>query len=265
MKKLSIITINYNNLKGLRKTRGSILSQSFSNYEWIVVDGGSDDGGKDFILEHQKEMAWWCSERDEGIYNAQNKGIARATGEYLLFLNAGDTLLADDTLEQVFACASDADVVYGDWIEQKKCGQKKVCTAPESIDYYLFAMRPICHQAAFIRTSLLKQSPYDETYRICSDWAKWVDLSRQGCKFQHIPIAVCLYVRDGISYHAVRQKEEEHKRILSEFYPKELADVLSTLIEKNNHRLRVVRRLIWLSSCLLFALLVLLFWVFFGT
>ncbi len=126
-------------------------------------------------------------------------------------------------------------------------------------------MRPICHQAAFIRTSLLKQSPYDETYRICSDWAKWVELSRQGCKFQHIPIAVCLYLRDGISYHAVRQKEEEHKRILSEFYPKELADVLSTLIEKNNHRLRVVRRLIWLSSCLLFALLVLLFWVFFGT
>ena len=117
MKRLSIITVNHNDLAGLRKTRDSILSQTFQDFEWIVVDGDSTDGGKDFIQEHQEEMAWWCSEQDNGIYNAMNKGIEHAQGEYLLFLNSGDTLSAPDTLKEVFRTEPDADVVYGDWTE----------------------------------------------------------------------------------------------------------------------------------------------------
>ena len=261
MCKLSIVTINYNNLCGLKKTYKSVASQSFHDYEWIVVDGGSTDGSEKFIREHRSETAWWCSEKDGGIYNAQNKGITHAQGEYVLFLNSGDSLLSSDTIENIFSVASDADVIYGDWVERKKYSLKKRCHSPNAVNYYYFATRPICHQASFIRTSLLKQSPYDESYRICADWAKWVELSNQGYKFQHIPINVCFYMRDGISYHAVKQKRQEYKRILNEFYPSELAEVMWAQSNRIRQRLKIIQRLIWLASTLLLTLIVLLVWI----
>ena len=88
--KFSIVTINYNNLAGLKKTRESIISQTCKNYEWIVIDGGSTDGAKEFLQEHSNEMSYWCSEKDKGVYNAQNKGIALAKGDYMICMNSGD-------------------------------------------------------------------------------------------------------------------------------------------------------------------------------
>ena len=261
MKKLSIITINYNNLAGLRKTRDSILSQTFRDFEWLVVDGGSTDGGKDYIQEHQAEMAWWCSERDNGIFNAQNKGIEHAQGEYLLFLNSGDTLSAPDTLKDVFSKPFDADVVYGDWTEALPRRPKKQCHSPEKVNYYTFASRPLCHQTAFIRASLLKQSPYDETYHICADWAKWLELSKQGCTFRHIPVTVCHFVLGGFSYRSVKERRLEHERALKEFYPADLAEVFSVLTDKVAKRLIVIRRLVWLSSILLLTTVALAIWI----
>lgn len=257
MRRLSIITINYNNIDGLRRTYDSIVSQSFHDYEWIVVDGGSTDGSKDFIFEHQSDVTWWCSERDGGIYNAQNKGLNHAAGEYLLFLNSGDTLLTPYVLEEVFSCTLDADVVYGDWYEKKSFSlcNKSRCY-PGIANYFRFATCPLCHQATFIRGSVLRKSPYDETYRICADWAKWVELSKSGCSFQHIPVKICLYLRDGISYRAIKQKRQEHKRIIGDFYPMELAEILWSLMEKNNKRLRTIRRLIWVCSLLCITILI---------
>ena len=262
MKKLSIITVNRNNAKGLRATYRSIKAQTFADYEWLVVDGASTDGSKDFLLEHQAETAWWCSEPDGGIYNAMNKGILHATGKYLLFLNSGDTLFEPTTLEKVFGTTPDADVVYGDWREIQPMRLPKTCHSPSHVSYHYFATRPLCHQTAFIRTSLLKQSPYDEAYRICADWAKWVELSRKGCSFRHVPITVSNYMRNGISYRAKTQLQEEHRRILYTFYDKDEADVIEALLRKTDRRLRVIRRLAWLASFLLLALLILLFRMF---
>lgn len=259
MKTFSIITINFNNVRGLRKTYQSIAEQTFRNFEWIVIDGGSTDGSKDFLLQHQEEMAWCCSEPDGGIYNAMNKGIEHANGKYLLFMNSGDTLFEPTTLEKVSNKTPDADVLYGDWREIQPMRLRKMRHPPMHVNYHYFATRPICHQTAFIRTSLLKQSPYDETYRICADWAKWVELSRDGRSFLYVPITVCNYRRDGISYRAKSQLQEEHKRILREFYDKDEAEVVETLLAKLDKRLRVIRRLIWLASLLLIAFLVLLF------
>lgn len=261
MKKLSIITINYNNIAGLRRTRDSILSQTFRDYEWIVIDGGSTDGGKDFIREHQKEIAWWCSEQDSGIYNAMNKGIKHAEGEYTLFLNSGDTLFAPNTLKEVFSKALDADVVYGDWTEALPGHPKKKCHSPENVNFYSFASRPLCHQTAYIRTCLLKQSPYDETYHICADWAKWLELSRRGCTFQHIPVTVCHFVLGGFSYRAIKDRRKEQERLLREFYPTDLAEVFSVLTEKLSKRLTIIRRLIWLSSIFLLIIIILVIWI----
>ena len=253
MKRLSIITVSYNDVAGLRKTRDSILSQTFRDFEWIVVDGGSTDGSKDFLSEHQAEMAWWCSQQDSGIYNAMNKGIGHAEGEYILFLNSGDTLYAPDTLSEVFGRTLSADVVYGDWTEALPGHPAKKCHSPEKVNFYSFSLRPLCHQTAFVRASLLKQSPYDETYRICADWAKWLELSRDGCTFEHIPVTICHFVLGGLSYRSVKERRQEQERLLREFYPAELAEVLVMLTGKVARRLKVIRRLVWLSSLLLFA------------
>ena len=261
MKRLSIITVNWNDIAGLRQTRESICSQTFRDFEWIVVDGGSTDGGKDYIVQHQEEMAWWCSEKDSGIYSAMNKGIQHAEGEYVLFLNSGDTLSAPNTLKEVFDGAMDADVVYGDWTEALPRHPKKKCHSPEKVNYYTFASRPLCHQTAFIRTSLLKQSPYDETYRICADWAKWLELSKEGCTFQHIPVTICHYVLGGFSYRAVKERRQEQERLLQEFYPADLAEVFSVLTGKVAKRLKVIRRLVWLCSILMLSTIILAVWI----
>lgn len=261
MKKLSIITVTYNNLAGLRRTRDSIHSQTFRDFEWIVVDGGSTDGGKNFIWEHQEEIAWWCSEQDNGIYNAMNKGIEHAEGEYIMFLNSGDILIAPDTLNEVFCKALNADIVYGDWTEALPKHPKKKCHSPEKVNYYTFASRPLCHQTAFIRTTLLKQSPYDETYRICADWAKWLELSKKGCTFQHIPVTVSHFVLGGFSYRAVKEKRLEQERILREFYPADLAEVFSVLTGKVARRLTIIRRLVWLNSIFLLIIIILIIWI----
>lgn len=260
MKKLSIITINYNDVKGLRATQKSIAEQTFRDFEWLVVDGESTDGSKGFLAEHEAETAWCCSEPDGGIYNAMNKGIQHADGEYLLFLNSGDTLFEATTLERVFSKTPDADVVYGDWKEIQPLRFPKMRHAPKHVSYYYFATRPLCHQAAFIRASLLKQAPYDETYAICADWAKWVELSRDGRSFLHLPVTVCNYRRDGISYHAKEQLREEHRRILYAFYNRDEAEVFETLSGKLDRRLSAIRRLVWTVTFLLLALVVFLVW-----
>ena len=102
MSKISIITINYNDLKGLQKTFNSVVNQSNKDFEYIVIDGGSSDGGKEFLEQNSDKLAYWISEKDSGVYNAMNKGIKAAKGEYLLFLNSGDFLVDDNVIEKVF-------------------------------------------------------------------------------------------------------------------------------------------------------------------
>lgn len=109
--KLSIITVKLNNRDGLKRTIDSVVSQTFTDYEWIVIDGGSTDGSRELIEQYQDHFAYWCSEPDKGIYNAMNKGIAHAKGEWLQFLNSGDVLYSNNTLASVFSSKYDADVL----------------------------------------------------------------------------------------------------------------------------------------------------------
>ena len=102
MKKLTIITINFNHKEGLKRTIDSIVNQTFIGYEWIVVDGGSTDGSKELIEQYKDHFAWWCSEPDKGVYNAMNKGISHATGEALprLYISSGEVSPAERTWSQ---------------------------------------------------------------------------------------------------------------------------------------------------------------------
>ena len=114
MKKLSIITINRNNSAGLHKTIESVVSQTFTDYEYIIIDGASTDGSVDIIKQYANKITSWVSEPDKGIYNAMNKGILKATGEYLLFLNSGDSLHTYNVLNEIFRKEINSKIILGD-------------------------------------------------------------------------------------------------------------------------------------------------------
>lgn len=208
--RLSIITINYNNLEGLKRTYDSVVCQTFNDYEWIVIDGGSTDGSREFIEQHQDKFAYWCSELDKGIYNAMNKGTAKAKGEYLNFMNSGDTFLLDSILEEVFEQSYKEDILYGDWMQVYN-NHRKLITYPKEANIWNLYCMTINQQAMFVRRTLLRKRGFDESFRIQGDRHRWILASLDGCSFRHIGIAVSCYYMDGISQQGIRLPEEENK------------------------------------------------------
>lgn len=180
----SIITINYNNKKGLQKTIDSVLSQTFRKFEWIIIDGGSSDESKELIERYQDHVHYWCSEPDKGVYNAMNKGISHARGEYLIFMNSGDCFYEPSTLEKVSHTVLVDDIIYGDALRIN--GNTEVeWQFPHHVDIRFLYTDNICHQAMFIKTSLLKEEGYDESYELYGDWARWLKIANGGGTFKY--------------------------------------------------------------------------------
>lgn len=261
---VSIVTITYNNLEGLRQTANSILSQTFTRYEWIVIDGKSNDGTREYLEENSQYCSYWCSEKDEGVYDAQNKGILHAKGGYIIFMNSGDTFYDEHVLENVFSKVRISDILYGNWTQVFDNGTTKAIQPEQNITYPWFYSNNICHQAMFIKTELLKNSPYDLSYRLYADWAKWAELSRQGKIFEYIPLNICYFKMGGISCKSESENLKEYKRICAEYYPGSLQKMAelynpSMMIEtttnyslkKRKKHLKTIRILIVVSSVLL--------------
>lgn len=222
--KLSIITITYNDLNGLRNTYRSIKAQTFRDYEWIVIDGGSADGTRKFLQEHSAEIAFWCSEMDNGVYNAQNKGTNHANGEYSIYMNSGDTFHADDVLENIFRDETDADIIYGNWNFIYDDGKELELSAPEAVDMTFFYELNICHQAMLVRTAAVLRRPYDESLKIYADWDEWLSLYTQGLKFEWRDVIICDFLFGGLSTDETSASLKEERRreieILHErYYP----------------------------------------------
>jgi len=170
--KLSIITINYNDKEGLRKTIQSVLSQTFTDYEYLIIDGGSTDGSLDVIKEYEDKITYWISEKDNGIYNAMNKGIVKSKGEYLQFLNSGDYLVNDAVFENMIAGLPECDMAYGNCVLVFPDGKTKTEYPNESgITFETFFRATINHQSAFFNRKLFdKYGLYDEQLKLASDW-----------------------------------------------------------------------------------------------
>jgi len=206
--KISIVTINYNNLSGLKKTRDSVISQTYKDYEWIVIDGGSTDGAKEFLQEHSSEMSYWCSERDKGVYNALNKGTQHVTGDYIICMNSGDFFYDEYVLEHVCGEKLTADVVYGDWVQLYEDGHTNNLYGPKTFSLHFICKWNLSHQAIFARADIMKNSPYDERYDVIADWAKWVELTLKKCTFQYVPYNICYFAMGGLSCTSNRIDEE---------------------------------------------------------
>ena len=225
-KKLSIITINLNNLEGLKKTLQSVLSQTYQDFEYIVIDGGSTDGSKELIEQYQDKISYWVSEPDSGIYNAMNKGIKQANGEYLLFLNGDDYLIDNSVLQRISHHLEDKDLIYFD-IYYGHNNNLKMATYPDKLSFYFFYTGTICHQAVFFKKGLFtKFGLYDEQLKIVSDW-KFIMLSivKYHASYKHVSDVFCVFDNRGISstidgngqFNKIHY-EERQQVIMSEFF-----------------------------------------------
>lgn len=176
--RLSIITVNLNNLDGLRATVQSVVSQSFEDFEFIIIDGGSYDGSVEWIKESSLvyPKIIWISEKDTGVFNAMNKGIKMSTGDYLLFLNSGDYLVDNEVLNHVFSVETNSDILLGRLRISKNGHQVSFLDPLSRYSLKYFISNSIAHQAAFIRRELFyRLGLYQEDFKFIGDWAFFVD------------------------------------------------------------------------------------------
>jgi glycosyltransferase involved in cell wall biosynthesis len=198
---LSIITINYNDYPGLKRTMESVFSQTFKQFEYIVIDGGSTDESKDIIMQHQDQLYYWVSEKDNGIFNAMNKGIKQAKGDYLLFLNSGDHLYDDTVLSKVFDKEFKEDIIYGNVVWEPATPHSDG-VFPDALTFEYFVTYSLPHQASFIRRSLFETvGLYDENYKIIPDWLFFVlAIYKFNCSYKHINELISVCNTEGLSF-----------------------------------------------------------------
>lgn len=234
---LSIITINLNNNRGLQKTLLSIGQQNSISYEHIIIDGDSNDESKETIFQYASRtphLTYWISEKDNGVYSAMNKGIAQASGEYLLFLNSGD-YLEPNILNQIKNQLTGEDIIYGDLFFISKIGDRRLHTFPDTPPTAARVISPdffLPHPASFIKRSLFKDEKYTEHYKIISDWEFWVKkILFDNCTTKHIPISISNFVDGGLSSVTENQVliYQERENVLQKLFPPKVLDSLKKL------------------------------------
>ena len=217
---LSVITVVYNNAADIRRTLLSVLNQTYSHIEYIVIDGASTDGTVGIIKEYESRLAVFVSEKDKGIYDAMNKGLSKATGDYVLFMNSGDELYAPDTVETVFATAPGADIYYGETEMINSAGQslgRRRHKAPEKLNLYSFKYgMSVSHQAIYIRRNLAVQ--YDPQYQLSADIDWILRALKQAKKVVRVQGYVAKYLVGGMSKKRHRQSLVERFNIMRRYY-----------------------------------------------
>ncbi len=231
MPKISIITVNKDNAVGLKRTINSVVNQTYTDYEWIIIDAASKDESVDLIQQHKHHLSYWVSELDNGIYAGMNKGLMRATGEYLLFLNSGDSFVDNKVLQKIGETSLVADIVLG---KVNICSDEQgVIQKDYTIPYldltlfslYLYGMP---HQASLIKRKLFEECGlYDENCKVYADWKFFVDvLILKNKTLQHIPITIANYDATGISSANTNINKQclqrEHQEIFKDLIPERI-------------------------------------------
>lgn len=191
---ISVVTVCYNAVAVIEATILNIIGQTYSNIEYIIIDGGSADGTVDIIKRYEQKVSCWVSEPDKGIYDAMNKGIARSAGEWVHFLNAGDaysnTHALEDYMGLFYERRVEADVLYGDVVCKFNFGN--LLLKPGSLsdfDSYF----PISHPATLVKGEVLRENTFDASYRISADYDLLYRLYHKGCRFEYVPIPLVLF------------------------------------------------------------------------
>jgi glycosyltransferase involved in cell wall biosynthesis len=221
--KLSIITINYNNYDGLVKTMKSVLAQTCKDFEWIVIDGGSSDGSKDLIEQKEDDITYWCSEPDKGIYHAMNKGIARASGDYLQFLNSGDFLENDTVVKSIIPYLQDSDIYIANMYHSSRMGIPSV--NPSSLwsqnILHTLVFKGVMHPASYIKKDCFERfGAYKEDFKIISDW--WFffkSIVLNNATVSYIPVVSVVFDESGISSTQPELSLKEKSELFRKYVP----------------------------------------------
>lgn len=224
---ISIITVAYNNRFGLEETIKSVIGQSYKNIEFIIIDGGSNDGSKELLENYSSQINFWASEPDKGIYNAMNKGITKATGDYLIFMNSGDRFSSPEILEKITPNFANQDIIYGNAYYELEDRKKYEYRIPSKITLGTLLKEPICHQSAFFRKELFtKYGMYDEGNKIASDWTFMMDLFiHHNISQKYINEFISIFEKTGISSTNTDLSHGEQKKYLSENVSEELQNI----------------------------------------
>lgn len=195
--KISIITVVYNNVSLIEETILSVINQSYSDLEYIIIDGGSTDGTVNIIEKYNDKIDFWISEPDKGLYFAMNKGLNIAKGKWVNFMNSGDSFYSLTTIEDIFSRNFNTGVVYGDVIFSFN-GKNDVYVKAKSLKYFWKGMQFV-HQASFVSTDLMKKYPFDTKYRIIADYNSLYQIFLLGYDFQYVGLPVCKFLAGGFS------------------------------------------------------------------
>jgi glycosyltransferase involved in cell wall biosynthesis len=247
MPKISIITINRNDADGLAKTISSIAFQSYIDYEYIVIDGNSSDHSIEIIKQNSDHIHIWKSEPDTGIYNAMNKGILLAKGEYCLFLNSGDYLHSPSILQEVFKNDHSQDIIYGN---QLRIGTEDQYTRvyPEKLSFMHFYAEYLGHNSTFIKKKLFKiVGCYNESRNIVADWEfLMLAICKYNCSTKYLPLYISTQTDGGISNHPSYTSKviAERNACLKEHFPLFLDDYTKLYDLQYNKASKRIKRLI---------------------
>lgn len=188
--KVTIVTVVYNDVAHLEKTMLSVFNQTYSNIEYIVIDGGSTDGTIDIIKKYSDRLAFLVSEKDNGIYDAMNKGIDHATGEWINFMNSGDYFYSDTVFSEVFKTENlESDLLYGSFIGVVS-GVSVFHDAFEDVKHKSWQGMRVCHQALFARTDLMKRFKFNTKYRVSADGYFVAKCISMGLSFKKVPVTI---------------------------------------------------------------------------
>jgi glycosyltransferase involved in cell wall biosynthesis len=237
--KLSVITINYNDAKGLERTIKSVISQSYHDFEFIVIDGGSSDGSQDIIKKYERHIDYWVSEPDGGIYQGMNKGLRQAQGDYVNFMNSGDRFYSFDALESIFSLGTDADIITGTHV-----GSPHPNVGKDGISLYTLCTGAVDHQASFIKRDVALRHPYDEKYKIVSDWKFFIEaLIIDNCSFFYTETIVVDVDMTGVSNTATDLNRREREAVLRELFPERILTDYHLLMSIHPDLLKISPRL----------------------
>ena len=209
MNKISVITVVFNDVSNIRETIESFFSQTWEDKEYIIIDGGSTDGTVEIIKEYADKLAYWCSEKDQGIYDAMNKAILHVTGDWINFLNSGDIYCSNDSLEKAITeipSSENIDFVYGNSMMREKYSDIPIYADSNTnqLEYY-----PIFrHGSSLINAETQKRFKFnlnkEKSFSYALDWDMIYRCYHEGCSFKKINTFIQVYSKDGTSSHSFK-------------------------------------------------------------
>jgi glycosyltransferase involved in cell wall biosynthesis len=196
---VTVITVVFNAVDSIEQTINGVLGQTYENIEYIVIDGKSNDGTLEIIKKYSDKITRWISEEDKGVYDAMNKGVAMATGEWINFMNAGDVFCDKNTVESLFeGISEDTDLVYGNAIEKLVSGGAKNLEAGENLEN-LWKGALFGHESLFVKSNIIKNNLFNLKYKVAADYDFIMKCFYKGYKFEKVGVDVLLFSLPGFS------------------------------------------------------------------